>query len=176
MGCKPAVQSGLEVLRGSRFESLRGAKIGLLVHPASVDSELRHAVDVVLASKGPKLTRLFGPQHGIRGETQDNMIEWEGYQDPRTGIPVCSLYGKNREPEPQWLEGLDALVIDLQDAGARVYTFIWTMLLCMRACAAAGVRVVILDRPNPVGGRTLEGPMLDPAYASFVGMLPIPVR
>lgn len=176
MAKKPAVQSGLEVLRGSRFEILRGAKVGLLVHPASVDSELRHAVDVSLASKQVKLVRLFGPQHGIRGETQDNMIEWEDFRDQRSGLPVCSLYGKTRRPEPRSLAGLDALVIDLQDAGARVYTFIWTMLLCMRACAEAGVRVVVLDRPNPVGGRVSEGPVLDPEYASFVGMLPIPVR
>ncbi|MFH1724913.1 MAG: DUF1343 domain-containing protein [Elusimicrobiota bacterium] len=170
------VKTGLEVLRERGFDLLRGERIGLVVHPASVDRDLRHTVDVFLEADGVDVRRLFGPQHGIRGETQDNMIEWEGFKDPRTGLPVCSLYGKARRPAEETLEDLDTLVVDLQDVGTRCYTFIWTMLLCMRACAESGKRIVVLDRPNPIGGTRMEGPMLDPAYRSFVGLGPIPMR
>jgi uncharacterized protein YbbC (DUF1343 family) len=119
---------------------------------------------------------LFGPQHGARGEKQDNMIESAHYVDARTGLPVHSLYSEVRKPTPEMLAGLDALLFDLQDVGVRVYTFSWTMALSMEACAEAGVRFVVLDRPNPVGGVRVEGPVLREGFESFVGLHPIPLR
>jgi uncharacterized protein YbbC (DUF1343 family) len=170
--------TGLDRLAADRWTSLRGQRVGLVVHPASVDGALRHARDLVAAAGdgAVDLRALFGPQHGILGQTQDNMIEWQGFTDPRSGVPVHSLYGEHRRPTAAMLEGLDTLVIDLQDVGARYYTFIWTMLLCLEACAAAGRRVVVLDRPNPLGGTGVEGNVLDPRYSSFVGLAPIPMR
>ena len=123
-----------------------------------------------------RLAAFFGPQHGFLGQTQDNMIEWKSYEHPRLHIPVYSLYGEHREPTAEMLEGLDVLLVDLQDVGSRYYTFIWTLYLCMRACEKCGIAVVVLDRPNPINGVTTEGPVLDPNYKSFVGMHPIPVR
>jgi len=169
------VLSGLDVLVREGFQRLAGKRVGLLVHPPSVDASLRHASDLFRAAEGFELVRLFGPQHGIRGETQDNMIEWEGFQDPDTGLEVCSLYGEHRKPTPAMLEGLDVLVIDLQDVGTRVYTFNWTTLLCMEACAQAGVKVLLLDRPNPVAPAGTEGPVLDMGFKSFVGLAPVPL-
>jgi uncharacterized protein YbbC (DUF1343 family) len=171
----PTVQTGLDRLVADGGRALRGRRVGLLAHPASVDAGLRHAVPLLHRLLGRDLRTLFGPQHGLRGETQDNMVEWEGYRDRQTGLPVHSLYGAHREPTAAMLDGLDVLVIDLQDAGARYYTFAWTLLLCLRACARAGVAVRVLDRPNPVGG-AVEGNVLDPAYASFVGLAPVPMR
>jgi uncharacterized protein YbbC (DUF1343 family) len=157
---------------------LRGAHIGALLHPASVTARLEHTSAVLEREDGKlfKLRALFGPQHGYRGETQDNMIEWQSYEHPRFRIPVYSLYGERREPSPEMLRNLDALLIDLQDVGARYYTFIWTMYLAMRACERAEVRVVVLDRPNPIDGVTTEGPVLNPDYSSFVGLHPIRAR
>jgi len=172
----PAVLSGLDVIQAERFARLAGQRLGLLVHPASVDRNLSHAADLFASAPEADLRALFGPQHGFRGETQDNMIEWEGFADPLTGLPVYSLYGETRRPTPEMLAGIDTLVVDLQDVGARYYTFIWTLLLCLEACAEAGKRVVVLDRPNPLGGVVREGPVLDPVYRSFVGMAPVPIR
>lgn len=169
------VRSGLDVLVAEDCARLRGRRTGLLVHPAAVDRRLRHAVALLHASLGRDLRCLFGPQHGIRGETQDNMIEWEGFTEPTTGLPVYSLYGRHRQPTPQMLDEIDVLVVDLQDVGARYYTFVWTMLLCLEACAATRKQVVVLDRPNPLSGR-VEGNVLDPAYRSFVGLAPLPMR
>ncbi len=159
-------------------EQLRGARLGALLHPASVSSKLEHALRILQRHDGDlfRLAALFGPQHGFLGQTQDNMVEWESYEHPRLRIPVYSLYGEDREPRSEMLEGLDVLLIDLQDVGARYYTFIWTMYLCMSACEKQGVAVVVLDRPNPIDGVTVEGPVLDPNYKSFVGLHPIPVR
>jgi uncharacterized protein YbbC (DUF1343 family) len=171
----PAVLTGLEVLLSDPAPHLRGRRVGLLAHPASVDRSLRHAVPLLHAALGDRLRVLFGPQHGLRGETQDNMIEWEGYTDTLTGLPVHSLYGQHRRPTPAMLQDLDVLVVDLQDVGARYYTFVWTLLLCLEACAEAGKAVLVLDRPNPIGG-TVEGNVLDPGYRSFVGLAPIPMR
>jgi uncharacterized protein YbbC (DUF1343 family) len=156
----------------------RGARMGAVLHPASVSSRLVHSARILESLDGDlfRLSALFGPQHGYLGQTQDNMIEWEGYTHPRLGIPVHSLYGKTREPTPEMLEGLDLLLIDLQDIGTRYYTFIWTMYLCMKACARSGVSVIILDRPNPINGVAIEGSLPDPSYRSFVGMHPLPVR
>ncbi len=159
-------------------DKLRRARIGALLHPASISSTLEHSSRILERHNGGlfQLAALFGPQHGFLGQTQDNMIEWQSYEHSRLGIPVHSLYGEDREPTAASLRGLDALVVDLQDIGARYYTFIWTMYLCMRACQKQGVDVVVLDRPNPINGVTTEGPVLDPNYKSFVGMHPIPVR
>ncbi|MYD12609.1 MAG: DUF1343 domain-containing protein [Gemmatimonadetes bacterium] len=154
---------------------LRDARLGLIAHPASVTSDLTHAADA-LREAGYDLRALFGPQHGARGEKQDNMIESDPYTDPVTGLPVHSLYGEVRKPTPDMLDGLDALLFDLQDVGVRVYTFVWTMALAMEACAGAGVRFVVLDRPNPIGGLKREGPVLLDGYESFVGLHPLPLR
>lgn len=170
------VKIGLEVLLESNLELLAGQRVGLVVHPPSVDRHFRHAVDLLHARPEVTLTALFGPQHGIRGETQDNMIEWEGFSDPRTGLPVYSLYGETRIPYPEMLRDVDTLVIDLVDVGTRIYTFIYTMAHCMQAAARDGKRVVVLDRPNPIGGTAVEGNMLEPEFASFVGLYPMPTR
>jgi len=170
------VRTGLEVLAADGFAVLGGARVGALVHPASVDRHLRPTAHLLAAAATVDLAALFGPQHGILGQTQDNMIEWEGFTDRATGVPVHSLYGAHRKPTPEMLADLDVLLVDLQDVGARYYTFIWTLLLCLEACAEAGVTVVVLDRPNPIGGRRTEGTVLDPDYRSFVGLAPIPMR
>lgn len=172
------VELPLDHLKELWPQKLRGTRIGALLHPASISSTLEHASRVLERHDGElfRLAAFFGPQHGFLGQTQDNMIEWKSYEHPRLGIPVHSLYGEHREPTAEMLEGIDVLLIDLQDVGARYYTFIWTMYLCMRACERNGVAVVVLDRPNPINGVTTEGPMLDPAYKSFVGMHPLRVR
>lgn len=150
-------------------------RLGLLYHGASFSARCRPAPRELLDA-GLDLRALFGPQHGVHGETQDNMIEWEGGKDKDTGLPLYSLYGRSRKPDPAWLAGLDALLIDLQDVGARFYTYIWTMQLCLEACAAAGVKAVVLDRPNPLGGLAVEGPLLEKGFESFIGRAPIPAR
>jgi len=174
----PCVRLPIDRLPALWPRALRGARIGAVLHPASVTAQLEHSASVLERLSGDlfHLCALFGPQHGYLGQTQDNMIEWRSYRHPRLGIPVHSLYGEHRRPTPEMLEGLDALVIDLQDVGARYYTFIWTLYLCLQACGEAGVSVVVLDRPNPINGITSEGPLLDPAYRSFVGLHPLPVR
>jgi len=170
------VLTGLDLVEQQWPKDLRGARVGLASHPASLNSRFEHAVDVFRWSKRFRLTALFGPQHGIYGQTQDNMVEWEGFRDAASGLPVFSLYGKVRKPTHSMLEHCDVLAIDLQDVGSRYYTFIWTMALCMQACRETGKTVVVLDRPNPINGRMIEGPVLDPAYASFVGLKPLPIR
>jgi len=154
---------------------LRGSRLGLIVHPASVTRTLEPTSRALLDA-GFDVRALFGPQHGARGEKQDNMIESSDYRDPVLGLPVHSLYGDVRKPTPAMLDGLDAVVFDLQDVGVRVYTFVWTMALAMEACAEAGVRFVVLDRPNPVGGVRREGPVLRTGFESFVGLHPVPLR
>jgi uncharacterized protein YbbC (DUF1343 family) len=173
---KSIIRIGLDTFEKNWPKKLKGSRIGLLVHPASVNRRLEHAVNLFVKSKKLTLNALFGPQHGIYGETQDNMIEWEGFQDRHTKLPVFSLYGRTRKPEPSMLEHIDVLVIDLQDVGARYYTFIWTMENCMKACEQMNKSVVILDRPNPIGGHKTEGPVLDMSFASFVGQRPLPIR
>jgi uncharacterized protein YbbC (DUF1343 family) len=172
----PVVKTGLDLIEKNWPKRLRGVRAGLLVHPASVNNRIEHTVTVCMKSSKYRVTALFGPQHGIRGETQDNMIEWEGFCDPATKLPVFSLYGHTRKPEPSMLEDIDVMVIDIQDVGSRYYTFIWTMELCMQACNAMRKAVMVLDRPNPIGGRLTEGPVLEMGYASFVGQRPLPVR
>jgi len=173
---RPFVRTGLDrVVAGDAGAHLRDASAGLIMHPASVTAGLVPAVDALLGA-GFHLRSLFGPQHGARGEKQDNMIESDHYADPRTGLPVHSLYSEVRKPTPEMLDGLEVVLYDLQDVGVRVYTFVWTMALAMEACAEAGVRFVVLDRPNPVGGLVLEGTVLKPGFESFVGLHPIPLR
>src|SRR5437868_11654327 len=172
------VQLPLDRLRQVWPKELRGARVGALLHPASVSSQLEHASRVLERLNGElfRLSVFFGPQHGFLGQTQDNMIEWKSYEHPRLHIPVYSLYGEHREPTAEMLDDVDVLVVDLQDIGSRYYTFIWTLYLCLRACERRGTHVVVLDRPNPINGVTVEGPPIEKGYESFVGMHPIPVR
>jgi uncharacterized protein YbbC (DUF1343 family) len=168
------VKTGLQSLLKNFPTKLKNKKVGLVCHAASIASDYTHCVDVFL--KLPcVLSAIFGPQHGLFGQTQDNMVEWEGYPHPTLKIPVYSLYGKNRKPAKNMLKNLDALVIDLQDVGARPYTYIWTIKLCMEACMEIGLPVWVLDRPNPIGAVGFDGPMLLPDYFSFVGGAPIPL-
>ena len=172
------VQIGLEALVNDCPEKIRGARIGVVCHPASVDSELCHALDKLTAA-GAKLAAIFGPEHGARGEAQDMESVDDLALDTRLNVPVHSLYGATFEsltPKRKHLRGLDALVVDLQDIGARYSTFIWTMALCMQAAGAAGVRVIVCDRPNPLGGLTTEGNLIKPGFESFVGLDPLPNR
>ena len=146
------------------------------MHPASVTADLVSARDVVRRLCGDGLRALFGPQHGFAGEKQDNMIESGHGADPVLGIPVHSLYSETRSPTAAMLADVDLLLVDLQDVGTRVYTFEWTTALALEACAAAGKEVVVLDRPNPLGGEMLEGNLIRPGYTSFVGLYPVPMR
>ncbi len=176
MGTRRSIQLGLESFLADPGRWTKGGRVGLICNPSTVDRHFRHAADLFHGHPGIELTALFGPQHGIRGETQDNMIEWEGFRDPRTGVMAWSLYGESRQPTAEMLADVDVLVFDVQDVGTRVYTFIYTMALAMIAGKAAGKRVVVLDRPNPIGGLGIEGDLLRPGTESFVGMYPIPMR
>jgi len=169
------VETGLDVLVHRRSTLIRGRRIGLLAHQASVDSRLAHAAELLSDLRGARLTTLMAPEHGMWGAAQDH-AHIAATHDARTRLPVHSLYGTRREPTPAMLRGLDALVVDLQDVGSRYYTFVWTTVLAMRACARAGVELIVLDRPNPLGGVALEGNIPDPAYKSFVGLHPLPAR
>ncbi|HEV2916106.1 MAG TPA: exo-beta-N-acetylmuramidase NamZ domain-containing protein, partial [Pyrinomonadaceae bacterium] len=167
---------GLEKLLEDRIELVRGARVGLVCNQASVDHSLRHAADLFHERSELRLTTLFGPQHGIRGDVQDNMIETEHMTDRRTGRPIYSLYSETREPTEQMLEDVDVLVFDMQDVGCRIYTFIYTLANCMRAAKKYSRRVIVCDRPNPITGVHLGGNVLEAEYASFVGQFPIPTR
>lgn len=155
---------------------LDGLRVGLVANPSSVDAAFTHAADLLHQAPGVTLAALFGPQHGFHSTLQDNMIETPHGDDGRRRVPVYSLYSETREPTDAMLEGLDVLVIDLQDVGTRVYTFIYTMANCLRAAGRRGLRVIVCDRPNPIGGLVVEGPMLRPGFESFVGLYPIPLR
>lgn len=173
------VHSGLDLLVDSGFAALKGKKIGVVCHQASVDRNCAHILDLLLPGHRSgefEIVSAFGPQHGIWGHTQDNMIEWEGYTDSRTGLRFYSLYGEHREPTPSMLEGIEVLIVDVQDVGARYYTFIWTLANCMKACAALGIKVKVLDRPNPIGGEMVEDIGWSAEYKSFVGLYKIAVR
>jgi len=155
---------------------LKGLRVGVVANPASVDHTFGHVVDRVRAAEGVTLAAIFGPQHGFRSDLQDNMIETPHAEDQARRVPVYSLYSETREPTAEMLAGLDALVIDLQDIGARIYTFIYTMANCLRACGRHGVPVIVCDRPNPIGGVDVEGETLVAGFESFVGLFPIPMR
>ncbi|HEU4616232.1 MAG TPA: DUF1343 domain-containing protein [Kofleriaceae bacterium] len=173
-----AVQTGLARLASEGEALLAGRRIGLLVNATSVDAELRHAIDLLRARPELRITALFGPEHGVRGDAQD-MIGVDTATDPLTGLPVYSLYGHTEaslSPTPAMLDEIDVMVFDVQDVGSRYYTFVWTMVLAMRACAKAGKPFVVLDRPNPIGGTHIEGPAIEPGYESFVGLVSCPNR
>jgi uncharacterized protein YbbC (DUF1343 family) len=165
---------GSERLLGS--QRLNGLRVGVLANPASIDHGFGHVVGRLAASADYRLAAIFGPQHGYRSDLQDNMIESPHEKDPHRNVPIFSLYSETREPTPEMLGLIDVLVIDMQDVGARIYTFIYTMANCLRAAARAGLPVIVCDRPNPIGGLQVEGPMLEPGYESFVGQFPIPMR
>lgn len=170
------IQLGLERLLTDQIDLLGGARVGLVCNQASVDHSFRHAADLFHAHPDVKLTALFGPQHGIRGDVQDNMVETAHSVDRKTGVPIFSLYSETREPREEMLKDVDVIVFDLQDVGCRIYTFIYTLANCMRAAKKFGKKVIACDRPNPIGGRQVTGNVLDPAFASFVGQFPIPTR
>ncbi len=172
------VRTGLDHLLAGRVDLLRGRRIALLCHPASVDGALAHAVDRIAACGEGRLACLMGPEHGIAGEAQD-MIAVPGAPDPRTGLPVFSLYGAEAAslaPPAEAFQGIDLLVVDLQDIGARYYTFAATMGYAMEAAGRAGVQVAVLDRPNPIGGAAVEGGLVQRGWESFVGAWALPVR
>src|SRR5262245_12544811 len=173
----PVVQSGLDRLVAERFARLRGRRVGLVAHPASVDGRLRHASELLAAADGVKLAAVFGPEHGLLGEAQDLIGVRDG-DDPLSGLRGYSLYGDSfasLKPTAEMLRDLDVLVIDLQDVGSRYYTFQATMLYCMEA-AGVGLSVMVLDRPNPLGGLVVEGPTIRPGFESFLGPHPIATR
>src|SRR5579871_5879271 len=154
---------------------LAGRRVALLAHPASVTADLTHSLDALAALPDVKLSAAFGPQHGLRGDKQDNMIESPNYADPAHGIPVFSLYGEVRRPTAAMLDAFDVVLVDLQDLGTRIYTFITTLRYMLEAAAAHGKSVWVLDRPNPIG-RPIEGLRLRPGWESFVGAGPLPMR
>jgi uncharacterized protein YbbC (DUF1343 family) len=154
---------------------LRGRRVALLAHPASVTADLTHALDALAGLGDIRLTAAFGPQHGLRGDKQDNMVESPDFQDPVHGIPVFSLYGEVRRPTAEMMDCFDVLLVDLQDLGCRIYTFVTTLCYVLEAAAAHGKAVWVLDRPNPVG-RPVEGLRLRPGWESFVGAGPLPMR
>jgi len=156
--------------------TLKKKRVGIVSNPASVDANYQHIVRAIAVAPDVTLAAIFGPQHGYRADVQDNMIETGHAHDPTRGVPVYSLYSETREPTAQMLDGIDVLVIDLQDVGSRIYTFVYTMANCLRACRKHGVPVIVTDRPNPVGGEEIDGPMLMDGFESFVGQFPIPMR
>ena len=169
-----SVRLGSDVLFSSN--RLKGARIGVVCNHASVDRGFLHIIDRAAAVDGVTLAAIFGPQHGFRSDVQDNMVETPHGDDARRRVPMYSLYSETREPTAEMLHGIDVLVIDLQDIGARIYTYIYTMANCLRAAARHGVRVIVCDRPNPIGGTRVEGARLEPGWESFVGQCPIPMR
>lgn len=170
------IKLGLEKLLEEKVKILRGAGVGLICNQASVDHKLRHAADVLYEHPDVQLNALFGPQHGIRGDVQDNMIETEHTVDRETGLPIHSLYSETREPTEAMLKDLEILIFDMQDVGCRIYTFAYTMANCMKAARRFGKKVIVCDRPNPINGNSVAGNVLEPEQASFVGQFAIPTR
>ncbi len=166
---------GCDVLLQSPPHWFRSARLGLLANQASVNKTLESVKKLILGAGG-NLRCIFSPQHGFYSEKQANMIESPDFRDPETGLPVVSLYSESRKPAPEALEAIDVLLIDLQDVGTRVYTYTTTIGLCIEACGPAGKRVVILDRPNPINGMEIESNVVEPAFRSFVGRYPVPMR
>lgn len=167
--------TGLDVVLENGLPELAGMRFGLITNHTGVDRHLRSIIDLLQDRDGIELAALFGPEHGVRGEAQAG-AEVSGAIDQRTGLPVHSLYGETLAPTPAMMEGLDALMFDIQDAGVRFYTYVSTMINAQGAAAAAGLRFVVLDRPDPIGGTRIEGNMLDPSFESFVGAHPVPIR
>ena len=175
MDRKP-VKLGIEKLLEDETHLVQGARLGLVCNQASVDHQFHHAADLLKEQSGVQLQALFGPQHGIRGDVQDNMVETDHAIDRETGLPIYSLYSETREPTESMLRDLDVLVFDMQDVGCRIYTFAYTMANCMTAARKFGKKVIVCDRPNPINGRDVAGNVLEPEQASFVGLFPIPTR
>jgi uncharacterized protein YbbC (DUF1343 family) len=169
-----SILPGIDVLL-RQPDRLRGRKIGLITNPTGLTADLRATADALASLRGVTLRALFGPEHGIRGEVQDGLAVTPGV-DEATGLPVHSLYGANKRPSAEALGDIDLLIYDIQDVGCRYYTYPYTLAYAMEAAAELGIEVMVLDRPNPINGLTVEGPILDPAFASFVGRYPIPVR
>jgi uncharacterized protein YbbC (DUF1343 family) len=172
-GKKKQTQPGIDVLAQTKFELLKGKKVGLITNPTGVNSLLKSTVDILYESSEINLVALYGPEHGVRGNFSAG-DKVESNTDPKTGIPVFSLYGKTRKPSAEMLEGIDVLVYDIQDIGARSYTYISTMGLAMEAAAENNIEFVVLDRPNPLGGNRVEGALVADGYFSFVSQYPIP--
>jgi uncharacterized protein YbbC (DUF1343 family) len=168
-----SIHLGIDVLEESGFRAIAGKRVGLLTHPAGLNRRGESSIDVVRRAHNVRLVALFGPEHGIYGNEKAN-VPVDDKIDPRTGLPVYSLYGKYRKPTAKMLTGLDALVIDLQDVGVRSYTYVSCMRYAMEACFENGVEVVILDRPNPLGGLKVDGPPLDREWRSYVGAFHVP--
>jgi len=167
------VETGLEILAGNNFEILKGKRVGLITNPTGVDRNLKSGADILFNAPGVKLAALYGPEHGVRGEfTAGEIIGSE--KDQLTGLPVYSLYGSTRKPTKEMLSEIDVLVYDIQDIGSRSYTYISTLGLAMEAAAENNIPFVVLDRPNPLGGRRMEGPLVEPGFISFVSQFPIP--
>ncbi len=169
----PHTLTGIDVLELENFAPLRGKRVGLITNQTGVDSQGRRTIDVLKSAPGVKLVALFSPEHGIAGRADSSV---SNATDEKTGLTVYSLYGATRRPTSEMLANLDALVFDIQDAGVRFYTFTTTMAYCMEEAAKAHIAYYVLDRPNPLGGEIIEGPMLDPDKLSFVGYFPMPVR
>ena len=167
---------GVERLLNEKIDLLSGQRVGLVCNQASVLPDLKHVADAFAERDDIDLTAYFGPQHGIRGDVQDNMIETDHAVDSRTGLPIYSLYSETREPTEAMLANVDAIVFDMQDVGCRIYTFVYTMANCMRAAAKYGKRVIVCDRPNPINGAQVEGNVTETAFTSFVGQFEIPTR
>jgi uncharacterized protein YbbC (DUF1343 family) len=169
------VITGLEALLENFPPALAGRRIGILCHAASITRNFDHIIALFHRRTDCSLSAIFGPQHGIHGQTQDNMIEWQSERHPVYNIPLFSLYGERRKPSPEMLSEIDALIVDLQDTGTRIYTYIWTVKLCMEACQEAGIPIWILDRPNPAACLPFDGPVLKKEYFTFVGGAAIPL-
>ncbi|HUX95548.1 MAG TPA: DUF1343 domain-containing protein [Bacteroidales bacterium] len=169
------VKTGLESFLTNIPLTLKGKRIGILCHAASIARDFKHVIDVFHEIKDFKLTAVFGPQHGLHGQTQDNMIEWQSLRHPVYDIPLFSLYGEHRKPTVSMLNEIDALIIDMQDTGTRIYTYIWTVKYCLEACQEAGIPVWLLDRPNPISKLPFDGPVLKEEFFTFVGGACIPL-
>ncbi|MDR1718803.1 MAG: DUF1343 domain-containing protein [Dysgonamonadaceae bacterium] len=167
------VKTGIEQLKKEHFKSLEGKRVGLITNPTGVDADLRSTIDILFEAPNVQLVALYAPEHGVRGDIYagDKVTD---ENDPTTGLPVFSLYGKTRKPSPEMLEGIDVLVYDIQDIGSRSYTFISTLGLAMEAAAENNIELVVLDRPNPLGGKKMEGAVTKPEFVSFVSQYPIP--
>lgn len=173
-GCsRVAVKTGVEVLRDSGFEGLKGRRVGLVTNPSGVDRHLKSTIDILFEAPEVNLVALYGPEHGVRGDVYAGG-KVADTNDETTGLPVYSLYGATRKPTPEMLDGIDVMVYDIQDVGARSYTFISTLGLVMEACAAKDIEVMVLDRPNPLGGNKIEGCYVEQPFNSFVSQYRIP--
>lgn len=169
------VKLGVEVLMSEYKDILKGKNIGLITNPTAVDRDLNHIVDLFYNNKDINLIALYGPEHGVRGDAQAGSYV-KSYIDNTTGLPVYSLYGKTKKPTSEMLKDVDLLIFDIQDVGVRFYTYIYTMAYVLKAAKENGIEIIVLDRPNPLGGLVVEGPVLEKGYESFVGLFPIPTR